>query len=142
MALDISETALEVAKKNSALHEVQINFFLCDIRDPVQQEKLPVADLIISNPPYIPEKQKAVLEKHVKDFEPGLALFVPDADPIIFYKIIGEFALQKLKPNGAVFLEMHHDYARQIQDWYKQKGFSIEFKKDFSGNNRMLKAWR
>ncbi|MEJ0080769.1 MAG: hypothetical protein WDM78_07400 [Puia sp.] len=96
--------------------------------------------LIISNPPYIPEKQKQVLEQHVRDFEPGLALFVPDDDPIMFYKLIGHLGMQKLLPGGALFLEIHHDYAKDVMDWYEINGFSIELRKDFSGNNRMIKA--
>ena len=140
MALDISEPALEIAKKNSRMNETDIDFFLCDIRDPVQRERLAPMDLIIGNPPYIPQKQKAALDKHVKDFEPALALFVPDEDPIMFYKIIGNFAIQKLRPGAAVFLEIHHDYAKDIVEWYTKNGFSVELKKDFSGNNRMIKA--
>jgi release factor glutamine methyltransferase len=142
MALDISETALHIAKKNSALHKATIEFLTCDIRDPASWVKIPELDLIISNPPYIPEKQKGILEKQVKDFEPSLALFVPDEDPIIFYKIIGDLAKLKLKPGGAIFLEIHHDYANDIVDWYEKNGFTLELKKDFSGNNRMIKAWR
>jgi release factor glutamine methyltransferase len=140
MALDISEPALEIAKKNSRTNDTDIDFYLCDIRDPVQWEKLAPVDLIVSNPPYIPQKQKAVLDKHVKDYEPALALFVPDEDPIMFYKIIGKFAIQKLRPGAAVFLEIHHDYAKDIVEWYTKSGFSVELKKDFSGNNRMIKA--
>jgi release factor glutamine methyltransferase len=142
MALDISETALEIAKKNGMVHDAHVDFFLCDILDPVQREKLEPVDLIISNPPYIPEKQKELLENHVKNFEPALALFVPDEDPILFYKIIGDLAIQKLKTGGAVFLEIHHDYAKDIVEWYREMGFTIELRKDFSGNNRMIKAGR
>jgi release factor glutamine methyltransferase len=141
MALDISEPALDIAKKNSRINNTEIDFFLCDIRDPVQWKRLNSVDLIVSNPPYIPQKQKKVLDKHVKDFEPALALFVPDEDPIMFYKIIGNFAIQKLRPGAAVFLEIHHDYAKDIVEWYGKNGFSVELKKDFSGNNRMIKAW-
>jgi release factor glutamine methyltransferase len=141
MALDISEEAVEIAKKNARLHDTEIEFFLCNILDPLQWESLDSPDLIISNPPYIPENQKEKMEKHVKDFEPALALFVPDSDPIIFYKIIGNFAIQKLKPGGRVFLEIHHDYSNEVMAWYEEKGFSLELKKDFSGNNRMIKAF-
>jgi release factor glutamine methyltransferase len=140
--LDISEKALEVAVKNSMNNEVEVNLFQCDIRDPEQIKKLGNWDMIISNPPYIPEKQKEFLDKHVKDFEPGLALFVPNEDPILFYKIIGNIAIQKLRPGGAVFLEIHHDFSKEIREWYDKNGFLIELKKDFSGNNRMIKAWR
>lgn len=142
MGADISEEALKIAKRNALANDAEIRFYLSDVRDPMQTEKLPYADLIISNPPYIPEKQKALLDKHVRDFEPALALFVPDEDPIMFYKIIGEFAIQKMNPGGRLFLEIHHDYAKNIVEWYQEKGFLLELKKDFSGNNRMIKAWR
>ena len=142
MGLDMSEPALEIAKMNSRINQTPVEFYLGDIRDPIQQKKLPPADLMISNPPYIPEKQKLFLEKHVKDFEPSLALFVPDEDPIIFYKTIGAFAINKLLNGGLLFLEIHHDFAMEIMTWYEQNGFSIELRKDLSGNNRMIKAWR
>jgi release factor glutamine methyltransferase len=142
MASDISEAALDIAKKNGKTHNVEINFFLNDIRDNRQWSKLPETDLMVSNPPYIPEKQKNSLDRHVKDFEPALALFVPNEDPIVFYKVIGAFAKTKLKPGGAIFLEIHHDYAREIMDWYTKNEFAIELKKDFSGNNRMIMARR
>jgi release factor glutamine methyltransferase len=141
-ALDISENALATAKRNAQLHEADIDFFLCDIRNPDQWNKMEQVDVIISNPPYIPEKQKEILDKHVRDFEPSLALFAPDADPILYYKIIGEMALKKLKSGGAVFLEIHHDHAGEIMDWYSRLGFSLLLKEDFSGNNRMIKAER
>jgi release factor glutamine methyltransferase len=142
MALDISEAALEIAKKNSRVHEAAVDFFLCDILDPVQREVLPAVDLIISNPPYIPEKQKAFLDKHVKDFEPGLALFVPDEDPVLFYKIIGDLAKKKMNPGGALYLEIHHDYAKEIMKWFKKNDFTLELRQDFSGNNRLIKVQR
>jgi release factor glutamine methyltransferase len=142
MALDISEAALDIAKKNSGIHGAEIEFISGDIRKPEQWNKIPAMDLLISNPPYIPEKQKQVLEKHVRDFEPSLALFVPDEDPILFYKIIGDFAIRKLRPGGTLYLEIHHDYARDIIQWYQGKGFVPELKKDFSGKHRMIKAGR
>ena len=139
-ALDISQLSLDVAKKNALLLNVKISFFLADILDSTQWIQIPEVDVIISNPPYIPEKQKATLEKHVRNYEPGLALFVPDADPIIFYKAIGNLSKAKLKPGGMVFLELHHDYAHDVVFWYETNGFATELKKDFSGNNRMIKA--
>jgi release factor glutamine methyltransferase len=140
--LDISEGALEIAKKNSRLHQAEIEFILCDIRDNSQWDQLPLSDLFVSNPPYIPEKLKSSLDKHVREFEPSLALFAPDSDPILFYKIIAELAQLKLKPGGILFLEIHHDYSKHILEWFKAKGFELELKKDLSGNNRMVKAWR
>jgi len=139
--LDISTAALEIAHKNSRINKADVDFILCDIRDPVQWSTLASVDIIISNPPYIPEKQKEFLDKHVKDFEPSLALFVPNDDPILFYKIIGDIAIQKLLGGGALFLEIHHDFSKEIMEWYEKIGFTLELKKDFSGNNRMIKAF-
>ncbi len=139
--LDISAAALEIAHKNSLLNETDIQLILCDIRDPEQRSGLTSVDIIISNPPYIPEKQKEFLDRHVRDFEPALALYAPNEDPILYYKIVGEIAIQKLLPGGAAFLEIHHDFSKEIIEWYEKKGFSLELKKDFSGNNRMIKAF-
>jgi release factor glutamine methyltransferase len=139
-AIDISHSALEIAKKNAEKNKTSVDFFQLDIRDKQDQEKINRVDVIISNPPYIPERQRASLEPHVRDFEPGLALFVPDEDPIVFYKIISAFAKRKLNEGGAIFLEIHHDFAPMITDWYQENGYAVELKKDFSGNNRMIKA--
>ena len=140
LALDISEAALEVAGKNSRTHDTPIDFFKCDVLDLQQRENIPRVDILISNPPYIPQRQKQVLDKHVRDFEPGLALFVTDDDPILFYKVIGSIAKNKLNPGGTVYLEIHHDYAHQVMHWYEENRFKLELKKDLSGNNRMIKA--
>ncbi len=139
-ALDISQAALDIANNNCQKHHVAVECILCDILDKTQWERLPLTNLIISNPPYIPEKMKSSLDKHVRDFEPAIALFAPDSDPIVFYKVIGEMARLKLKPGGAIFLEIHHDHAKEILDWYEANGFAVTLKKDFSGNNRMIKA--
>jgi release factor glutamine methyltransferase len=140
LALDISQAALSIAEKNCLLHHTPVEFILCDILDKTQWNRLPLTDRIISNPPYIPEKLKPSLDKHIRDFEPALALFAPDSDPILFYKIIAELAHTKLKTGGAIFLEIHHDHAKEIMDWYQACGYTITLKKDFSGNNRMIKA--
>ena len=142
MALDISEEALKIAKRNGEIQDVAIDYFQCDIMNYQQWAKIPATDIIISNPPYIPRKQKQLLERHVRDFEPDIALFVPDEDPIIFYKTIAHFAIQKLKTGGLIYLEIHHDFAKEIEEWYRKNGFSLELRKDFSGNNRMIKAKR
>ncbi len=142
LALDISEAALDIAKKNSKFHDAEVEFILCDIRDRAQWDLLPLTDIIVSNPPYIPEKLKSSLDIHVRDFEPSVALFVPDADPIVFYKIIAEIAVLKLIPGGSIFLEIHHDHAKEIMAWFGANGFELILRKDFSGNNRMIKARR
>ncbi len=139
--LDISSAALEIARKNSQINGADVDFILCDIMDTKQWSTLASVDIIISNPPYIPLKQKEFLDKHVRDSEPSLALFAPDEDPILFYKIIGEIAKRKLLQGGAIFLEIHHDFSKEIMEWYEKNGFTLELKKDFSGKNRMIKAF-
>ncbi len=140
MACDISAEALAIARKNAVANDVEVEFFLCDIRDVSSWGKIPGFNLVISNPPYIPENQRATLDKHVRLFEPELALFVPDEDPILFYKLLGQFARKKLLAGGRLFLELHHDFAREIMNWFSENGFSSELRKDVSGKNRMLRA--
>ncbi len=140
MACDISPDALAIARKNAVANNVEVEFFLCDIRDVSSWGEMPGLHLVISNPPYIPESQKATLDKHVRLFEPELALFVPDEDPILFYKLIGQFARKKLLEGGRLFLELHHDFAWEIMHWFNENGFSSELRKDVSGKSRMLKA--
>lgn len=140
MACDISLDALAIARKNAVANDVEIGFFSFDIRNISSWEKIPGFNLIISNPPYIPENQKAALDKHVILFEPELALFVPDADPILFYKLIGQFSRQKLLSGGRLFLELHHDFAAKVVNWYRENGFSTELRKDLAGKNRMLRV--
>jgi release factor glutamine methyltransferase len=140
LACDISLPALDIARRNSAAHGVPVAFSACDIRDEDSWGKWPSLDLMVSNPPYIPEMQKARMDRHVKNFEPGLALFVPDEDPILFYKAIGNFSKKKLLKGGKLFLEIHHDFSKEIRQWYGEHGFSTELRQDFSGKNRMLKA--
>jgi release factor glutamine methyltransferase len=139
-ACDVSAEALAIASKNSEANRVPVNFFLCDILHETEWSQVPRVHFIISNPPYIPEKQRAQLDKHVRNFEPSLALFVPDQDPIIFYKKIGLLAKKKLPAGGKIFLEIHHDYSGEILKWYGENGFSVEIRKDFSGKDRMIRA--
>ncbi len=131
---------MEVAKRNAHTLDAEIEFIHGNILDPIQIEIIKPLDFIISNPPYIPEKQRNSLEKHVRDYEPDVALFVPDNDPIVFYKALGNLALKKLKSGGALYVEIHPDYAKDIMACYSENGFLLELRKDFSGNNRMIKA--
>ena len=140
MACDISTAALDIARKNSLDNQVAVDFFQCDIREASSWEKMPGLNLIISNPPYIPEKQRAQMDQHVKNYEPGLALFVPDKDPLLFYKVIGNFAKKKLLAGGKLFMELHHDFAGETGKWFKENSFSTELRRDLSGKNRMIRA--
>ena len=140
LAVDFSIPALEVARKNSQDNQVPVEFIYTDILNNSSWSLIPAVNMIISNPPYIPGQQKAALDKHVRNFEPEIALFVPDEDPIVFYKQIGLLAKQRLIAGGKVFLETHHDYSKAVVTWYKENGFTVELRKDFSGKNRMIRA--
>ncbi|MEP6748629.1 MAG: peptide chain release factor N(5)-glutamine methyltransferase [Bacteroidota bacterium] len=138
---DISEGALNVAKKNAADQKLGIHFHLLDILSQTDRDQLPLFDIIISNPPYIPHKDKTAMAANVLQYEPHLALFVEDSDPLIFYKAIADFAKNHLAENGSIYLEIHEDMANPLVDLYKQKGFpNIELKKDLQGRDRMVRV--
>lgn len=140
-ALDVSEAALNVAKRNASALGAEIEFHHTDFTDPEKWEPFHGFDMIISNPPYIPLEEKNEMEPHVVEQEPHLALFVPDNDPYLFYRLIAAFASQKLAPGGTVFMEIHADAGENIRHLFKQTGFSdIEVKKDMQGKDRMVKA--
>jgi release factor glutamine methyltransferase len=141
-ALEISEDALSVAKENAEDHNVHIKFLQLDFLDERSWPSLESFDFIISNPPYIPENEKARLAKNVVDHEPYQALFVTDDDPYIFYRKIAAFAYQQLKEEGKIFVEVHEQYAKQVQQIFTGKDFKTEIKKDIYGIDRMLKAYR
>lgn len=140
LACDFSIPALEVARKNSQDNQVPVEFIYTDILNNSSWSLMPAVNMIISNPPYIPGQQRAALDKHVRNFEPEIAFFVPDKDPIVFYKQIGLLAKKKLIAGGKVFLETHHDYSKAVLTWYQENGFTVELRKDLSGKNRMIRA--
>ena len=97
-------------------------------------------DVIVSNPPYIPISAKKGLDKNVADFEPGIALFVGDDDPFIFYVKISAFAKHHLKPSGKIFVEVNEEYAGEVRSVFDRDGFSTRIKKDIYGKDRMISA--
>ncbi|MFZ4740845.1 MAG: peptide chain release factor N(5)-glutamine methyltransferase [Bacteroidales bacterium] len=140
-AVDISEKALEVAKRNAKQNEVSINFMQLDILDRERWQELPETDVIISNPPYVCDSEKEMMQPNVLDYEPHLALFVSNDDPLLFYNAIADFALQKLKPNGSLYFEINENFALQTKTLLEIKGFTnCEIRKDIQGKNRMIKA--
>lgn len=141
-AIDVSEGALAVAKQNAQNQNVRIDFMQFDFLDEKSWTSLPSFNIIISNPPYIPENEKKKLAKNVIDNEPHLALFVPDNDPFIFYRKIASFSVQHLNETGKVFVEVHEDYAREVQQIFADENFETEIKKDIYGRERMVKANR
>lgn len=139
-AIDISEGALTVAKKNAAKLGAEVNFLQVDILDPVASASLESTDIIISNPPYIPENNKASMDPNVLDFEPHTALFVPDNDALLFYKAIVKFAHTKLNPGGLLFFEIHEDLGPDVISLLESEGFTATLKKDMQGKDRMVRA--
>lgn len=137
---DISSEAIEKAKENALLNQVDINFFHRDI---LNWKKFDWADfdIIVSNPPYVTEAEKSKMEKNVLDYEPHTALFVSDHDPLIFYRTIAEFALQYLKQNGKLYFEINESLGHEMVELLKKYKFSnIHLLADINGKNRMVSA--
>ena len=140
-ALDMSESALITASRNAFRHGVDIDFLLADILDVSAQKKLPVFDIIVSNPPYITQSEKVLMDKNVLDFEPASALFVSDNSPLIFYETIADFALTHLNENGFLYFECNTFNAGEVKKMLEEKHFSdVILKKDMSGHPRMIRA--
>jgi release factor glutamine methyltransferase len=138
-AIDVSEDALLVAKKNAGALDAQIDFLKIDFLDESAWAPLGMYDIIVSNPPYIPEKEKATLAKNVTMYEPAVALFVQNGDPYIFYKKMAKFARSHLKPGGKIFVEIHENFWREISRVFEQYDFRTEIKEDIFGKKRMIK---
>jgi len=166
-AIDISEKALQVAQKNAVLNDVDIHFYATDIltvdslntviakkerlwqsqseKEITSAKKKPrndvKFDIIVSNPPYVRELEKAEINNNVLANEPHLALFVSDKNPLIFYKKIAELAKKHLSKNGLLFFEINQYLGKETVKMLSDKGFTnIKLKKDFSKNDRMIKA--
>jgi release factor glutamine methyltransferase len=137
---DISEAALQVARKNAATLGADIHFILLDFLDSEQRRRLPSFDIIISNPPYIPEKDKQHMQPNVLQYEPHTALFVPDNDALTFYKAIADFGKEHLNPTGVIYTEIHEELASPVTELFNSKGYALEIKKDMQGKERMLRA--
>ncbi|MHB8206886.1 peptide chain release factor N(5)-glutamine methyltransferase [Mucilaginibacter sp.] len=143
-AIDISSGALETAKQNADLNEVKVDFIQDDIlNSKISGQGNEKVEVIISNPPYVTLYDKTQMHTNVTDFEPHSALFVPEDDPLIFYKAIADFALNNLIDNGLLFLEINESLGDETVDLLQTKGFrNIELRKDMSGRDRMVKANR
>jgi len=142
-AIDISTKALDIAKKNAVLNNVKVNFIEDDILDLKSQISNLKSDVIVSNPPYVTQHDKTLMHANVIDFEPHTALFVPENDPLIFYRAIADHALNNLTANGLLFLEINESLGKETVQLLSSKGFkNIELRKDMSGRDRMIRANR
>jgi release factor glutamine methyltransferase len=139
-AIDVSEKALSVAKRNATELNAAIDFYQINFLKEDEWEGLSRYDIIASNPPYIPINEKEILSKNVTDFEPEIALFVENNDPFIFYKKISKFAKTHLKENGKIYVEVHEEYAKEVKVIFENAGFISEIKKDMYGKERMVRG--
>ena len=136
-AVDVSEKALALAKKNAIFNHVSVAFSHKNILETTHFDQK--FDIIVSNPPYVRNQEKAEIKPNVLENEPHLALFVPDIDPLIFYKKIGELAAANLNPNGQLFFEINQYLGKETQDLLESLGLkNIELRKDIYGNDRMI----
>jgi release factor glutamine methyltransferase len=138
---DMSEEALNVARRNGSALDIRVDFQGLNFLDPEQQRQLPTVNILVSNPPYIPIKDKQLMDRNVVEHEPHLALFVPNDDPLVFYRALAKFGMHRLYENGSIYMEIHEDLGNQVTDLFKEQGyFSVVVKKDMQGKNRMVKV--
>jgi protein-(glutamine-N5) methyltransferase, release factor-specific len=138
-ACDVSAGAIAVAEKNAGALGTEVHFIQVDFLDEAEWLTLPKTDVIVSNPPYIPEHNQAAMQPNVLQYEPHVALFVADHDPLLFYRAIAEFA----EPGTRVYVEIHEDWGQQTKALFEGKGFKdVELRKDMQGKHRMVRATR
>jgi release factor glutamine methyltransferase len=137
---DISAQALSVAKQNALTLGTDVNFIQLDFLDPAARNQLPSFDIIVSNPPYVPEKDKETMNPNVLHHEPATALFVHDNDPLVFYKAIAAFGKEHLNPEGSIYCEIHESSGEAVMNIFNSYGFTSELKKDMQQKDRMIRS--
>lgn len=140
-AIDISEKALETAKINAEFNKLDISFVNLDILKNESNRDLTQFDVIVSNPPYVRQKEKEQMQENVLANEPHLALFVEDNDALVFYKAIISFAKNHLKKNGNLYFEINEAYGKELVALFEKNNYTeIELKQDINGRDRMIKG--
>lgn len=140
-AIDVSKAALSVAKKNAVLNKVKVDFKEIDILTANASSLKNKFDIIVSNPPYVCEKEKTDILANVLEHEPHLALFVTDADPLLFYRAISKYAFENLVSGGKLFFEINQAYGKETVELLKSMDFeNVCLKKDIAGKDRMILA--
>jgi release factor glutamine methyltransferase len=138
--IDISPTALQTAETNAVNLGAKVQWLELDFLDNRAWPTLNTFDMVISNPPYIPENEKQQLERNVLDWEPATALFTPVNNPLVFYHAIASFCQQHLVSDGRVLVEGHQQYMQQVAEIFSSQFTHINIRKDINGNERMLGA--
>ena len=141
VAVDVSESALEVARENARRHRVSVDFVRCDM---LQEGPSGHFDLIVSNPPYVTLQEKDEMRPNVLRYEPHRALFVPNDDPLVFYRVIAEYGCRSLNPGGMLWFELNERYGSEVASLLEQSGYSeVAVHDDMFGKQRMAEAvWR
>jgi len=140
---DVSEEALNVARRNGSDLDIRVDFQGSNFLDEAQHRLLPSVDIIVSNPPYIPLKEKDEMNANVVAHEPHTALFVPNDDALLFYRTIAQFAKKRLHEGGAIYLEIHENLGEAVVDLFRREDYaSVEIRKDMQGKDRMVKVVR
>jgi release factor glutamine methyltransferase len=139
---DVSDEALAVARRNGSELDIRIDFVGLDFLNEQQQRQLPTVDIIVSNPPYIPLRDKDTMHPNVIDYEPHTALFVPNDEALIFYQALADFGKQHLYANGSIYAEIHEDLAKEVINLFEKENYKVELRKDMQGKDRMIKARR
>jgi release factor glutamine methyltransferase len=139
-ALDYSAAALRIAQQNAAKHQAKITFRQQDILQ-ASPDTFSKLDIIVSNPPYIKHLEKEAMMPHVLDHEPGEALFVPDEDPLLFYRKIGELGQHWLCQAGKLYVEINEAYGKEVVELLQALNYEeVELRQDLNGRDRMVKA--
>lgn len=142
-AVDISSEALNITKSNGLENNVHLTLIHGDILQDISELNTETFDLIVSNPPYVTNSEKELMEKNVLDFEPGTALFVEDNKPLIFYDAIAGFAKQHLNENGKLYFEINERFGNKVKSLLLSAGFiGVEVIKDINGKDRIVKCLR
>lgn len=155
-AIDVSEKALVIAKKNAELNNANVNFITSDVLKIHDFEELPISnfqlmptdrqvpanfDIIVSNPPYVRNLEKAEIKPNVLEYEPHLALFVDDTDALLFYRKIAELAIKNLSANGKLYFEINQYLGKETVELVESFGFkNVKLVDDIYGNNRIVFA--
>ena len=137
---ELSEDAIQLATQNAKQLDLDVNFVSQDALHADLDEN-DYFDIIVSNPPYIPVSEKLQMDKNVTEFDPHMALFVPDEDPLMFYSALGELAMNRLTKGGRLYVEIHENLGKETVDLFLNQGLkNVELRQDLQGKDRMIKA--